>query len=164
MDTKNLIGLDRDKSSRLGEKLNRLLANYSIFYQNTRGYHWNIQGDRFFELHEKFEELYNDLQEKIDEVAERILTLGGVPAHRYSVYLENASIEESERVTSGMDAVQEVLDAFRVILPLQREIIRLADDAGDEGTQALISDYLHEQEKLVWLYSAYIADRVGVSA
>jgi len=77
----NAIGIDSGKAKQLAEKLNVLLANYSIFYQNTRGYHWNIKGEKFFELHVKFEELYNDLFLKIDEVAERILTLGHTPAH-----------------------------------------------------------------------------------
>ncbi|HET7119578.1 MAG TPA: ferritin-like domain-containing protein, partial [Hanamia sp.] len=72
----NSIGLDVAKSKTLAEKLNELLADYSIFYQNTRGYHWNIKGDKFFELHDKFQELYEDLFIKIDEVAERIRTLG----------------------------------------------------------------------------------------
>ena len=75
MENLNSIGLDVKKSAELAAKLNTLLANYSIFYQNTRGYHWNIKGEKFFELHLKFEELYNDLFIKIDEVAERILTL-----------------------------------------------------------------------------------------
>ncbi len=47
MENVNKIGLDKSKSKDLGEKLNTLLANYSVFYQNTRGYHWNIKGDRF---------------------------------------------------------------------------------------------------------------------
>ena len=63
----NAIGLDKSKSKELAQKLNILLANYSIFYQNTRGYHWNIKGQKFFELHLKFEELYTDLLLKIDE-------------------------------------------------------------------------------------------------
>lgn len=54
----NAIGLDEAKSKVLAEKLNELLADYSIFYQNIRGYHWNITGDKFFELHVKFQELY----------------------------------------------------------------------------------------------------------
>ena len=83
----NAIGLDSSKARLLAEKLNELLANYSIFYQNTRGYHWNIKGEKFFELHLKFEELYNDLFLKIDEVAERILTLGYTPMHNFSDYL-----------------------------------------------------------------------------
>ncbi len=70
----NRIGLNKEKSQELADLLNDLLANYSVFYQNTRGYHWNIQGKEFFELHVKFEELYNDLFVKIDEIAERVLT------------------------------------------------------------------------------------------
>jgi starvation-inducible DNA-binding protein len=47
MTKKNAIGLDGEKAKQLAEKLNELLANYSIFYQNTRGYHWNIKGEKF---------------------------------------------------------------------------------------------------------------------
>ncbi|MEL6257107.1 MAG: ferritin-like domain-containing protein, partial [Bacteroidota bacterium] len=71
VDNLSAIGLHPEKSKELAGFLNDLLANYSTFYQNTRGYHWNISGDKFFELHLKFEELYNDLFVKIDEVAER---------------------------------------------------------------------------------------------
>jgi len=49
------------------------------FYQNTHGYHWNIKGEKFFELHLKFEELYNELLLKIDAIAEPILILGHTP-------------------------------------------------------------------------------------
>jgi starvation-inducible DNA-binding protein len=91
----NVIGLDEEKSMELVDLLGDLLANYSVFYQNTRGYHWNITGDKFFELHLKFEELYNDLFVKIDEVAERILTLGSNPDHKFTEYMKISSIKES---------------------------------------------------------------------
>ena len=57
----NQIGLNEQQSKELAQKLNTLLANYHIFYINVRGYHWNIKGEKFFELHLKFEELYNDI-------------------------------------------------------------------------------------------------------
>lgn len=152
----NAIGLDNSKASQLAEKLNELLANYSIFYQNTRGYHWNIKGEKFFELHVKFEELYNDLFLKIDEVAERILTLGLTPAHNYSDYRTNSKIVESGQVSDGLKAVGEILNAFQIIIILQREILQLSADAGDEGTNALMSDYIRLQEKLVWMYSSFL--------
>ncbi|MCX7744272.1 MAG: DNA starvation/stationary phase protection protein [Flavobacteriales bacterium] len=152
----NAIGLDEKKCEKLAGKLNELLANYSIFYQNARGYHWNIRGDKFFELHVKFEELYNDLLIKIDEVAERILTLGYAPQHNYSAYRKIATIQESEQVSDGKKAVQEILNSFKVIISLQRELLELSADANDEGTNALMSDYIRVQEKLVWMYSAYL--------
>ncbi len=152
----NAIGLDKDKAKHLAEKLNELLANYSIFYQNTRGYHWNIKGEKFFELHIKFEELYNDLILKIDEVAERILTLGHTPKHNYADYRTVSTIKESVQVSDGVKAVQDILSSFQTTIMLQRELLNISDDADDEGTNALMSDYIREQEKLVWMYSAFL--------
>jgi starvation-inducible DNA-binding protein len=157
----NAIGLDSSKARLLAEKLNELLANYSIFYQNTRGYHWNIKGEKFFELHLKFEELYNDLFLKIDEVAERILTLGYTPLHNFSDYRSTSTIKESEQVSNGIVAVGEILNALRTIIILQRDILQLSADAGDEGTNALMSDYIRLQEKSVWMYSAFLNKSSG---
>ena len=152
----NAIGLDNDKAKHLAEKLNELLANYSIFYQNTRGYHWNIKGNKFFELHDKFQELYEDLFVKIDEVAERIRTLGHIPNHKFSKYLKDADVKESTEVADGVSDVKDMLESLKIIITLQRELLDLSADAEDEGTNALMSDYIREQEKLVWMYSAYL--------
>jgi len=152
----NAIGLDTTKSAELADKLGELLANYSIFYQNIRGYHWNIKGEKFFELHVKFEELYDELLIKIDEVAERILTLGHAPNHKYSYYKTISSIEESNEVSDGQQAVSNILSSLKSIITLQRALLELSVDAGDEGTNALISDYIRGQEKLVWMYSSYL--------
>lgn len=150
------IGLEVKQSKELAEKLNNLLANYSLFYQNVRGYHWNIKGEKFFELHLKFEELYNDLLLKIDEIAERILTLGYAPQHRYSDYRKTSKVEESMEVSDGMKAVEDILHSFQAILLLQRELLIFSAEANDEGTNALMSDYIRAQEKLVWMYSAFL--------
>ncbi len=152
----NRIGLDKDKSETLAKHLNTLLANYQVFYMNTRGFHWNIKGNNFFELHLKFEEIYNNLQLKIDEIAERILTLGNTPLHSYSDYLKKAKIKEITDSTDGKKSLAAVLDALEIIISLQREILELANDANDEGTNALMSDYIREQEKLTWMYFSYL--------
>lgn len=154
---RNIIGLNEQKTGELANKLNELLANYQVFYMNTRGFHWNIKGEKFFELHLKFEELYTDLQLKNDELAERILTLGYTPLHSYSDYLKNASVKEASDVNDGREAVGKILEAFKVIIALQRELLALSGEADDEGTNALMSDYIREQEKLVWMYSSFLA-------
>ncbi len=156
MKTTNAIGLENNNAKQLAEKLNELLANYSVFYQNTRGSHWNIKGEKFFELHLKFEELYNDLLLKIDEVAERILTLGHSPNHNYSDYVRISKITESKEVSDGIKAVTNILESFKIIITLQRELLILSSEAGDEGTNAQMSDYIRAQEKLVWMYSAFL--------
>jgi starvation-inducible DNA-binding protein len=153
----NAIGLGENGANALSKKLNELLANYSIFYQNCRGYHWNIKGEKFFELHLKFEELYNDILLKIDEIAERILTLGNSPEHNYSEYKKLSTIKESNHISNGTDAVEDILTSFKTVITLQREIMLKAQHLGDEGTNALMSDYIRSQEKLVWMYSAFLS-------
>ncbi len=153
---KNAIGIETHQADQLVEKLNDLLANYMVFYQNTRGLHWNIKGNKFFELHLKFEELYNNLLLKVDEVAERVLTLGGVPVHTFDDYTRASSIMALKNVSQPAEAVKSLLDAFQILILKQRELLDLAAEANDEGTNALMSDYIREQEKMVWMYSAYI--------
>ncbi len=150
------IGLDPKVSKELANKLNILLANYQIFYMNARGLHWNIKGDKFFELHIKFEELYNDSLVKIDEIAERVLTLGYTPLHTYEDFIENASVKTAKYVSAGNEAVQVILDGYSVLLPLERELLDMSGEHLDEGTNALMSDYIREQEKLVWMYSSFL--------
>lgn len=152
----SIIGLDTGKAKEIADKLNVLLANYQIFYTNLRGFHWNIKGDKFFELHLKFEELYDNSQTKIDEIAERILTLGHTPQNSFSDYLKNSTIKEKKGEIDGKEAVKDILDSFSKILLLERGLLDLSASANDEGTNALMSSYISEQEKIVWMYRAYL--------
>lgn len=153
----NEIGLNQNQSKELAEKLNDLLANYQLFYMNVRGFHWNIKGEKFFELHLKFEELYDDLILKIDELAERVLTLGFHPLHSFEDYLSVAKIKPAKNVSDGKTCVENILEAFKVVIEKQRAILSLSNECDDEGTSALMSDYIRAQEKLVWMYKSSIA-------
>ncbi|MGL6361921.1 Dps family protein [Aeromonas veronii] len=154
---KSPIGLDTAQSQALAAELNKLLASYQILYMNVRGFHWNIRGNQFFELHLKFEEIYNDLLLKVDALAERILTLDGVPMHSFSDYLKVSAIPEQKRLHDGRACVESLLDSFRELLVAQRRILGQAAEAGDEGTASILSDYVQQQEKLVWMLRAYLA-------
>lgn len=152
----NVIGLEPQGAKALADKLNQLLANYQVFYMNVRGFHWNVRGERFFELHVKFEETYNDLLLKIDEVAERILTLGQRPRHAYSAYLEQSTIAEAKDIHDGRECVGNILESYKAVIQLQREILAEAAELGDEGTSALMSDYIAQQEKTAWMLTSYL--------
>lgn len=153
---KNLIGIDKTKAKELSENLNRLLADYQIFYQNIRGLHWNIKGKEFFVLHLKFEEFYDDAVIKVDEIAERILTLEAEPFHTFSDYLKNSQINEEKSVTNGIEGVKIIVKNFSTIITLERQILSLAGDAEDEGTVSLMSDYISQTEKTLWMLNSYL--------
>ena len=155
---KTPIGLDQNKLNTLSTQLNQLLASYQVLYMNTRGYHWNIKGREFFELHGKFEEVYNDLLVKVDEVAERILTLGvQTPLHTFDDYLKHSTVDTHKDADKAEDCIEGLAEAYNKIITQQRLILQTATDANDEGTASQISDYIKEQEKLIWMFRAYLA-------
>ncbi len=152
-----IIGLEVKASKELTNSLNVLLANFQIYYQNLRGLHWNIKGRSFFELHVKFEEFYTDSQEKIDMIAERILTLGGVPLHTFEDYSSLAKVPVGKNVSSDVEAVELVVTSLSELLKIEREILELSDEASDEGTNSMMSDFISEQEKTIWMLQAWLA-------
>ena len=156
MNNLNYIGLDEKSAKNISESLNDLLANLQVFYTNVRGYHWDIKGKMFFTLHAKFEELYDDLAEKIDEVAERILMLGEKPANNFSEYLKASAIKETTGVSCGSEAVQNILENFKIIIAKERKIMEISSDANDTATNDLIGGFIDGQEKLVWMYNAVL--------
>ena len=153
---KNSIGLDQKKSEELVVMLNDLLANYQMFYQNLRGFHWNIKGSAFFELHLKYEELYDDVVIKVDEIAERVLTLQGVPLHTFEDYLSTAEIKSFKQDRVGSESVNIVIDNFKTLITKERTILSKAADADDEGTVSQMSDYITETEKTLWMLNSYM--------
>ncbi|WP_226391125.1 Dps family protein [Penaeicola halotolerans] len=157
MSTKlNQIGLKVKDTKALVEQLNSLLANYQIYYQNLRNFHWNVSGPNFFELHAKFEELYTTAQTGIDEVAERILTLGARPYSSYSEFLDNSQIEEAKVISDSKKMVEITRDNLTALIDVERVVLETAGEVADEGTITLISDYITAHEKTVWMLSAYL--------
>lgn len=154
--TTNQIGLEKGDLKPIIAQLNNLLSSYHIYYINVRGYHWNVKGSDFFTLHVKFEELYTQLQLQIDEIAERILTLGGTPLHAYSDFAQHARIKEDKNVFDGRKCVEGVIKGLNDLISEQRELAAASDEAGDQGTNDLVTGYTQEQEKLVWMYNAYL--------
>ncbi len=136
--------------------LNDLLSDYQVYYQNLRGFHWNVRGKDFFEMHTKFEEWYDDAAEKIDEIAERILSLGEKPLVTFEDYLRNSKIKPVSGISDAVDAVKIVLASLEKLLEKEKQIFELASENGDEATVALMSGYIEEGEKFRWMLQAYL--------
>ena len=156
----NSIGLSEEKSITISKDLNVLLANFQTYYQNLRGIHWNIRGRSFFDLHVKFEELYNDANLKVDEIAERVLTLGGTPLHTFEDYQSNSKVPVGRNVSKDEEAIRLIVDSLKVLLILESEILDSSDEARDEGTNSMMSDFITEQEKTVWMMKAWLSEAI----
>lgn len=149
------LGLDENKTAETVKELNTLLADYHLYYQKLRNFHWNIIGKNFFDLHEKFEELYDDAKIKIDEIAERILTLRFQPTSNLSDYLKSSSIKESASDISDSKMIKILLEDHGTLLKQLRIVSGTAEEGGDEGTMDLMGAYIREMEKTSWMLDAW---------
>lgn len=163
MKTLDYLHLNETTSANVVASLKQLLADFQVHYMNLRGFHWNIKGRGFFVLHAKFEELYNDAAEKVDQIAERILMLGGSPSNKFSDYLNLSHVAEIGGVSCGDQALGHILETYRHLIGEERKLLSQASEAGDEVTVSMMTDYLQEQEKTVWMLCAFSAHKHGDS-
>ncbi|WP_028978503.1 Dps family protein [Sporocytophaga myxococcoides] len=152
----NKIGIEVDVATEIADKLNDLSANYHIFYQNVRGFHWNIKGKNFFALHPKFEELYTQSFEDIDKIAERIRALGFIPKHTYSDFIRTSDIKEMKDVTDEITCVKDTLQNLSILIFKEKEIMKLTSEGHDDGTNNMVNDFIEDHEKQVWMLSAFL--------
>ena len=138
------------------EKLNQLLTNYQVHYQNLRLFHWNVKGPFFFILHDKFEELYTDAAAKVDEVAERVLALGGAPRGSLKNILENADVDAYEDTLDANGMVDAIVKANDILIKNLGQVLAEAEKAEDEGTIDIFTSYIQELQKQNWMMKSFL--------
>lgn len=150
------LGFSTSETAEIVVSLNTLLADYQVFYNKLRNYHWNIEGPEFFELHEEFEKEYNTVKENIDIVAERIRVFGIKPNFTLKKSLENSKIAESEENLSAIEMVREVLQDFEILHDDILSAIGSALETGDIATEQMLTDFLRDLEKRNWMFTSYL--------
>jgi starvation-inducible DNA-binding protein len=154
----NYLNIENEKVLPLVTELNVLLADYHVYYQKLRNFHWNVLGKNFFDLHNKFEEMYDDTKLKIDEIAERIITLKYHPISKLSDYIEVSKIKESSPLLSDQEMVEKIIRDHKILLEQLGKVNDRAEKARDEGTIDLIGAYIRGLEKTTWMLNAWAKD------
>jgi starvation-inducible DNA-binding protein len=147
------LGYTKMETAEIVDALNKLLANYNVHYQKLRNYHWNVKGPDFFDIHEKFETQYNFAREAIDQIAERIRVFGQVPISTMKGYLETSEIKESGTDLTGVQMMKQILKDFEILLEHMFNVIDIALENGDSGTEDMIKSFVKHTEKSHWMYT-----------
>ncbi|WP_295798399.1 DNA starvation/stationary phase protection protein [Mucilaginibacter sp.] len=151
------ISLKESTEKPVVDHLNELLANYHIHYQKVRGCHWNVKGKSFFTLHLKFEELYTAALTTIDELAERILTLGKSPYSTFADYIKKSKINEIDTIgLKDTVMVKAIIEDMAVLIKMERDILEITADAGDDGTNDMINRFMQFKEKNTWMLRSFV--------
>lgn len=134
------------------EMLSKYLADLYVMYTKTLGFHWNVTGPRFHDLHKDFGAQYEALEEMIDPVAERVRALEGFPPGSLQGMLNLATVEEATtEVPSANMMIETVARDFQFLADSAREINRMATEINDEATIDLVGGQVEVHEKFAWM-------------
>jgi len=147
---------DQAARQEIAAGLSKLLADSYTLYLKTHGFHWNVVGPRFYELHKLFEEQYVELQGAVDEIAERIRALGRKAPASYSEFAEIATIAEETRAPDADGMIRQLLQDHRTAARAAQRAAETADAHGDIGTADLATQRLRVHEKAAWMLESLL--------
>ena len=138
----------------VAEGLAKLLADTYAVYLKTHGYHWNVRGPNFSQLHTLFMAQYTEMWTAIDEVAERIRALGELAPQGYGAFGNLSSIKDGDPSKNAEEMLNDLIASQETLIGTLYAILPAAQEAGDEVSASLISDRLTAHEKHLWMLRA----------
>ncbi|QPM90512.1 Dps family protein [Pseudooceanicola algae] len=135
------------------DALNAVLGQTFRLYVQTHGYHWNVEGPMFRQLHNLFEAQYQNLWAALDEIAERIRTQGAYAPASVADLMALAA-PEAAPAQSAKDMVAKLVEEHEAIAETLRGAISAAGEAGDEASADLLTGRLAWHEKELWMMKA----------
>jgi starvation-inducible DNA-binding protein len=142
--------------SKTVESLSKLLANSYVLYLKTHNFHWNVTGPMFTTLHTLFETEYTELALAVDEIAERIRALGAMAPGTFAQYAYLAAVKEAEGVPKATDMIRELVDDQKKVVAAAKDVVKAAEDAGDDATADLGIRRIEVHEKNAWMLASHL--------
>src|SRR5271155_1554779 len=85
----------KNSSAQMAKHLINVVSDTYLLMIKTHGYHWNVTGPLFPQLHAFLEAQYNELFEAADAVAERIRKLDAFALGSMSAFLGKTVVKEA---------------------------------------------------------------------
>ncbi len=152
------IGISQEDRTAIAQQLKKLLADSYSLYLQTHNFHWNVIGPMFNQLHVMFEEHYTELATAVDDIAERIRSLDVAAPGTYSEFARLSSIDEVAGVPLAANMIATLTKGHEQVVKTCRAALRVAQDADDESSAALISDRMRIHEKTAWMLRSVGSD------
>lgn len=154
---KNVLGHD----TTMTVMLKKLLADTYILALKTQGFHWNVTGRQFAQLHTLFEEQYTELYTAGDEIAERVRALRLPAPASFAAFARLASIQEEEGAPRAKDMVAQLIADNEQMGRLATAVAESAEAVGDIGTMDLATRRAQAHDKAAWMLRATNEDDIN---
>jgi starvation-inducible DNA-binding protein len=150
------IGIDAKTRKKVASSLEQVLTDTYALYTKTHGYHWNVEGPRFSQLHLLFETQYNELWASLDLMAERIRALGHYAPSGESIAGKTV-IKADNGVPNEDQMLANLAAGNEAVVKAARNALTIAEEAGDQATADLMTQRVSAGEKAAWMLRAHVA-------
>lgn len=159
MTIKPNTGLDAQARAEVAASLTQVLADSYALYLKTHGYHWNVRGANFSELHALFMGQYTEIWKALDELAERIRALGEFAPQGYSAFANLTGIKDGDPELDSTGMLRDLLSDHETVIGSLREGIAVAEGASDPTSVDLMTQRLAVHEKHAWMLRATLGSK-----
>ena len=132
-----------------------VLANTLAMYFKAHGYHWNVEGKDFSQMHDFFSGIYEELYAAVDTIAEEIRALDEYAPYNMSELSSMTTVKESN--IFGVDVagmLADLIDANGSVIEALNSAHKLADAEGNRGLVNLLEERLDVHAKHGWMLRA----------
>jgi starvation-inducible DNA-binding protein len=153
------IGIGEADRSAIAQGLSRVLADTYTLYLTTHNFHWNVTGPMFNTLHAMFMQQYTDLWGSVDLIAERIRALGHFAPGSYADFGRLASVPDAPaQPPKALEMVRVLVTGHEAVARTARELVPVAEKAGDQPTLDLLTQRLDFHEKTAWMLRSMLEE------
>jgi len=151
------IGITGDNRSKSAMALSHLLADTYTLYLKTHGYHWNVEGPHFQQLHILFMDQYTEMWTAVDELAERVRALGHYAPASYGEMSKLSALKEETGRPDWKTMVETLARGHEQVAKSARDVLRVAEEIGDDATADVVTPRITLHEKTAWMLRATAA-------
>lgn len=152
------IGIAEKDRKKITDGLSRMLADTYTLYLKTHNFHWNVTGPMFQTLHIMFMTQYTEIWNAVDLVAERIRALGYPAPGSYGEFARLSSIRDSTGKVSAKEMIRQLVAGQEAVVRTAREVLPIAEKAGDQPSVDLLSARMEVHEKNAWMLRSLLEE------
>lgn len=126
------------------------LATVFAFYYKVHSFHWNVEGQDFYEYHHLFEDIYSDVYDSIDPLAEEIRALSATAPLSLA---EIKTLTKISETTGPLNTVQMVNSLFTdnaIVIDSLNAAFASAQKQNLQGLCNFLADRLDKHNKWAW--------------
>jgi len=129
-------------------------ASEFSFSLKAQNFHWNVEGQDFFEYHALFKEIYDETYSSIDAFAENLRKLGTyAPASLLRFDMLTKVEDETEIIPLGTMVKELLMDNEKMIVILKKAYAA-SEAAGEPGFSNFLAERIDGHRKHGWMLRA----------